>query len=201
MSARNVRIVFCVVAAAALAGCGGGGGSGADTQSSSSAVSDEVQSNTTNKAHPTTIMVDGCAVEEYQAAMLEYVNAARSKARSCGSEDFPPAPPVQYSCAIQGAATEHSQDMATNNFFSHTGSDGLRVGDRVTATGYDWSVVGENIAAGYDQVDGVMKAWLESPGHCRNIMDARFQEFAVKRVDTTTADYPNYWTQVFADPR
>lgn len=150
-----------------------------------------------------TIVVDGCEVEEYQAAMLEYVNAARSKARYCGSEYFEATVQVEYNCPINGAAEKHSRDMASNNFFSHYGSDGLRVGDRITETGYQWSVAGENIAAGYDDVASVMKGWLNSPGHCENIMDPRFTEFAVERVDAdeSVADYRNYWTQVYATPR
>ncbi|TNE96465.1 MAG: CAP domain-containing protein, partial [Gammaproteobacteria bacterium] len=73
--------------------------------------------------------------------------------------------------------------------------------DRITETGYQWSVAGENIAAGYDKVSTVMKGWLNSPGHCKNIMDPRFSEFAVERVNASSADYDNYWTQVFAKPR
>ncbi len=91
--------------------------------------------------------------------------------------------------------------MAENNFFSHTGSDGLSVSGRVTATGYDWSAVGENIAAGQSTVDQVMQSWLDSEGHCKNIMSDQFDEFAVSRVDTDSADYDHYWTQVFAAPQ
>ncbi|WP_336366363.1 CAP domain-containing protein [Marinobacter sp. C2H3] len=203
MSGFSLRFLMMVLAVAALSGCGGGGGSGGASggSTSASAVSDEVAVNAKAQDKPATITLNGAEVEEYQAAMLEYVNAARSQARNCGSERFDAAPPLQYNGVIQGAADEHTQDMATNNFFSHTGSDGLRVGGRVTKTGYAWSVVGENIAAGYDSVKAVMDAWVASPGHCANIMDPRFTEFAVKRMDATGADYPNYWTQVFAEAR
>ncbi|MCG7201261.1 CAP domain-containing protein [Marinobacter pelagius] len=164
-------------------------------------MSDNSELNRSAAAQPVTIQVNGCEVEEYQAAMLEYVNAARTRGRQCGSEFFPAVEPLQYNCPIEAAATKHSNDMADNNFFSHIGSDGLRVGGRVTETGFEWSVVGENIAAGFDDVQSVMNGWLDSPGHCRNIMDARFTGVSVVRVDTRTADYPNYWTQVFAKPR
>ncbi|MGF2736215.1 CAP domain-containing protein [Marinobacter sp. DUT-1] len=164
-------------------------------------MSDTNDQNRSAATEPATILVDGCEVREYQAAMLEYVNAARTQGRECGSEYFPAVEPLVYNCPIEAAATKHSNDMAENNFFSHIGSDGLRVGGRVTETGYEWSVVGENIAAGYDDVEAVMTGWLESPGHCRNIMDSRFTGIAVVRVNARAADYPNYWTQVFARPR
>lgn len=180
-----------------ISGCGGSGGGG----SSATAVSDNNELNPAATSAPATILVDGCEVQEYQAAMLEYVNAARRQGRQCGSVFFPPVEPLVYNCPIQPAAAGHSRDMAENNFFSHVGSDGLRVGGRVTETGYEWSVVGENIAAGFDDVASVMKGWLDSPGHCQNIMDERFTGVSVVRVDSRTADYPNYWTQVFAKPR
>jgi len=192
------RLLFFVLSTVLIAGCGGGSGGG---DSSASAVSDSTERNRSAPEEPVTILVNGCEVQEYQAAMLEYVNAARSQGRQCGAEFFPAVEPLVYNCPVEGAASKHSNDMAQNNFFSHTGSDGLRVGDRVTETGYEWSVVGENIAAGFDDVESVMTGWMESPGHCRNIMDSRFTGVAVVRVDSRTADYPNYWTQVFDRPR
>jgi len=193
-----LRLLFFVLSAVAVTGCGGGSGGGS---SSPPAISDNNAENRSAPAKPATVLVDGCEVREYQAAMLEYVNAARTQGRQCGSEFYPAVSALEYSCPIEAAATKHSNDMAENNFFSHIGSDGLRVGGRVTETGNEWSVVGENIAAGFDDVESVMDGWLESPGHCRNIMDARFTGVSVVRVDTRSADYPNYWTQVFAKPR
>ncbi|MGF2686196.1 CAP domain-containing protein [Marinobacter sp. DUT-3] len=193
-----------LMSAVFLTACGGGGGgssSSSDSGRSSAVANDSEISQETQTGGAETVVIAGCEVDQYQADMLEKVNAARASARSCGSEQFAAAEPLTYNCPIEGAATHHSNDMADHNFFSHTGSDGLRVGARVTATGYEWSVVGENIAAGYDDVDTVVQAWLDSPGHCRNIMDSRFSQFAVDRVDATGADYENYWTQVFATPR
>jgi len=202
---NNYLTAYAVLMSAVLlTACGGGGGgssSSADSDRSSAVANTSETSEETQTGSSDTVVIAGCEVDQYQADMLEKVNAARASARSCGSEQFAAAEPLTYNCPIEGAATHHSNDMATHNFFSHTGSDGLRVGARVTATGYEWSVVGENIAAGYDDVDTVVQAWLDSPGHCRNIMDSRFSQFAVDRVDATGADYDNYWTQVFATPR
>ncbi|MGM0769112.1 MAG: CAP domain-containing protein [Pseudomonadota bacterium] len=201
----NLTLSALAVSVVLLAGCGGGGGSGGSSSSDSGRASAVADSSETSPAaevaESETVVIAGCEVDQYQAAMLERVNAARATARSCGSESFAAAQPLTYNCPIEGAAVSHSNDMATHNFFSHIGSDGLRVGARVTATDFSWSVVGENIAAGYDEVGAVMEAWLESPGHCRNIMDPRFTEFAVTRVDAANADYDNYWTQVFATPQ
>ena len=94
-------------------------------------------------------------------------------------------------------------DMANNNFFSHTGSDGKSVDTRATRAGYTWSAVGENIAAGIplSSVSAVMEAWLKSPGHCANIMSSTYTEFGAAKISNPSSTYNAYWTQVFARPR
>ena len=54
----------------------------------------------------------------------------------------------------------HSQDMADNNYFSHTGSEGSGLEDRAAAVNYYTFPLGENIAAGYDSVRETVLAWM-----------------------------------------
>ena len=64
---------------------------------------------------------------------------------------------------LRAAARAHAMDMAQNDFFSHTGSGGSSVADRATATGYLWTTVGENIAAGQGRVfDPISVDFIES---------------------------------------
>jgi uncharacterized protein YkwD len=72
-------------------------------------------------------IASGCELDGYRTLMLEQVNAARAKARECGSERYTAVQSLSYSCQLDEAAARHSQDMATHNFFSHSGSDGLGV--------------------------------------------------------------------------
>jgi len=145
-------------------------------------------------------VIDRC-MSENDKQMLTQVNAARSRPRNCGSEDYPATTALSWHCTLEDVAYAHSRDMGDYNFFSHTGSDGLTVGDRVTNAGYDWSAVGENIAAGQQTIDIVMAAWLDSPGHCANIMNPVYTEFGAASYRVDGSDYPIYWTQVFARPR
>ncbi len=109
--------------------------------------------------------------------------------------------PLAVNAALSEAADGHSADMAAKNFFSHVGSDGDRVGDRVDDAGYDWTWVGENIAAGYATPDEVVAAWFDSPGHRLNMLSPHYTEIGVGFVDDGNADrYGEYWTQVFAAP-
>jgi uncharacterized protein YkwD len=132
--------------------------------------------------------------------VLRLVNQARAAGRNCGGGYgyFGPTHRVIWDGRLAQAAQRHSRDMASHNFFSHTGSDGTQVDDRIDDTGYDWRTCGENIAAGYGTIRAVVNAWLASPGHCANIMDPDFQEMGLGKASNAGSDYGTYWTQVFA---
>ncbi|PSU49091.1 CAP domain-containing protein [Photobacterium frigidiphilum] len=137
----------------------------------------------------------------FQNEMLTAVNAARATQQNCGGTIMPPVPALTWDAQLEQAAYTHSNDMANYDFFSHTGSDGSSVSTRVTAQGYTWSSVGENIAAGQKDVDAVMTSWIDSPGHCLNIMSANFTQMGASFVTNSSTQYGIYWTQVFAKPR
>jgi uncharacterized protein YkwD len=146
---------------------------------------------------PTPPAVDAtCGLPNFQADWLQQVNAARAVARTCGGVLRPAAPALSWSATLQTAANRHSTDMAVNNFFSHTGSDGSSVGVRATEAGYNWHGVGENIAAGQSNVSVVMNGWLGSTGHCNNIMGASYTEVALACVARPGTTYGKYWTMV-----
>lgn len=133
--------------------------------------------------------------------LVSLVNTARTIARSCGASQHAATSPVSWSSKLETAAQSHSDDMAFEDFFSHTGSDGSTVANRVTATAYSWRTVGENIYAGFAEAERAMTAWLDSPGHCRNIMDPDFKEVGMAVVVSSTSTYQAYWTQVFGAQR
>ncbi len=144
-------------------------------------------------------VIDQC-MSDLDIEMLAAVNAARQVQRYCG-EDFQPAVgKLRWNCLLQESAIVHSLDMATHDFFSHTGSDGSSVADRVTLTGYSWQSVGENLAAGQRTVTQVMEGLLASPGHCVNIMYETFTEFGFGYRTNDDTYYKRYWTQNFARP-
>ena len=149
---------------------------------------------------PTTQTVMDACMTDINREMLGQINDARAQTRSCGSDSAPAVAPLAWNCTLASVAEQHSADMADNNFFSHTGSDGSSIGTRLTNAGYNWRAAGENIAAGQSSVSEVMVAWLESPGHCENIMNSNFREVGAAMVENGNADYQRYWTQNFARP-
>ncbi|WP_082353803.1 CAP domain-containing protein [Marinagarivorans algicola] len=145
-------------------------------------------------------VIDTC-MDERDIAMLDSVNNARSQSRVCGNDAKPATTPLRWNCLVEQAAQIHSDDMANNNFFDHSGSDGSDTGDRLTRVGYNYRGWGENIAAGQRNVTSVMQGWLDSPGHCRNLMSASHQEFGLGYTLNNNTTYNHYWTQKFASPQ
>lgn len=135
-------------------------------------------------------------------AILAGVNAARASARSCGAQQFGPAPPVSWNPQLGEAALAHSRDMAARRYFSHRARDGSQPADRATRAGYAWQRVGENIAFGQSTPGEAVAGWLDSPGHCANIMNPGFTEMgAAYGVSADKRSGIVYWTQVFGRPR
>lgn len=139
-----------------------------------------------------------CAEPGLREAILQHVNAARARGASCGGQFFGPARPVAWNQQLVSAASGHSRDMAENNYFDHHSLRGTRPAQRVQATGYKWRSVAENIAAGMLDSRSVMKNWMDSPGHCVNIMDAKYTEIGVACIARPGTTYGEYWTMVLA---
>ncbi|MBW9260226.1 MAG: Ig-like domain-containing protein [Candidatus Thiodiazotropha sp. (ex. Lucinisca nassula)] len=142
--------------------------------------------------------IDAC-MDESDKLMLTLVNNARAVSRYCGGTRYGAVEAIAWQCQLETAAQNHSTSMADHDFFDHTGLDGSSPGDRITAAGYDWRAYAENIAAGYNDEEAVMTAWLESPGHCANIMNTSVTEIGAGMAENASARYRIYWTQDFAD--
>ncbi len=125
-----------------------------------------------------------------KAVMLDLINKARLTGCNCGTTVMPPVNPVTWNNQLSQAAYDHSKDMLAQNYFSHTAKNGSDPGTRITNAGYIWRAYGENIAFGYTGEQTVMEGWLNSEGHCKNIMNASFKEIGAGREG-------NYWTQEF----
>ncbi len=138
--------------------------------------------------------------EEIKREMLDLINTVRGEPRQCGGERFGAAPPVDWDEQLQHAASAHSNAMAQAGFFSHTGPEGDTPWERVEAAGYAARATGENIAAGYSESNGVVETWLESPGHCANLMRPEFTEVGVACSREPDSEYGTYWTLKLAAP-
>jgi uncharacterized protein YkwD len=132
---------------------------------------------------------------------LQLVNEVRARGARCGERTFAPAPPVKLSDTLAGVAFGHATDMARHNYFEHEDRTGHSPADRVRAVGYQEKLVGENIAYGPKSADEVVKGWLDSPGHCENIMDPRFAEMGIAFAAGQSAKRGLYWVQLLVAPK
>jgi uncharacterized protein YkwD len=133
--------------------------------------------------------------------LLVRVNEARATPRSCGTQAFGAAPPVAWNDTLARAALGHSQDMAAKRYFSHKEPGGSDPAQRATRAGYRWTRISENIASGQHSVAQAVADWLDSPGHCANIMNPAFTEMgAAWAVNPSNENQTPYWTQMFGRP-
>ena len=132
--------------------------------------------------------------------VLGRLNNIRSEGGRCGGSEFPPGEPLTRSPALDEAARAHAEDMARNSFLAHTGSDGSNPGERAARAGYDWRVVAENVASGQTSPDDIAATWLESPGHCANLRDAKYFETGIAYALNPGDGRDIYWVQVYANP-
>jgi uncharacterized protein YkwD len=124
------------------------------------------------------------------AQVVALTNAERAKA-GCG--------PLAVDATLTSVAQAHSQDMASNDYFSHDSQDGRTPFARMTAAGYRYSTAAENIAAGQRTAQDVMTGWMNSPGHKANILNCALTQIGVGHA--TGGSYGVYWTQDFGTPR
>ncbi len=138
------------------------------------------------------------ATSAFEERVLALVNQRRAAGATCGSTRFPPTHPLTMNGDLVTAARDHSQDMADQNYFSHTSLDGRTMSQRIRNAGYTGaSPWGENIAAGQSTPESVTDGWMRSEGHCRNIMSGSYRAIGVGYVYRADSIYRHYWTQNF----
>ena len=142
------------------------------------------------------------AEKSFNDRILDALNAARAVPRTCGTVAYPAAGPLRWQVQAEQAALVQAQYLQQNNLFTHTGAGGSSVGDRLSATGYVWQAVGENLAAGYTDFATVLQGWIASPGHCVNVMNGNYVDVGVVLVQGTSSNtYRTYWAMVSGKPR
>ena len=95
--------------------------------------------------------------------------------------------PLKISPGLIAAAEKQSKYQSRNDQMSHDGSNGSSVSDRVKEIYGLTLPVAENVAHNQKTVEDVMRSWIHSKGHYRNIINPRYNLFGayMKRL---------YWT-------
>jgi len=89
-------------------------------------------------------------------------------------------PALKESLILDVSAQVKVENMFKNQYFAHDSPAGLGVGDLAESAGYDFLIIGENLALGnFENDQALVQAWMDSPGHRANILNANYQEIGV----------------------
>ncbi len=103
--------------------------------------------------------------------------------------------PLRHSVPLRRAARGHTVEMALAGVMSHQLPGEPKFSTRITRAGYTgWRLVAENVARGFSGPAAVVRAWMNSPGHRRNILNCRLRDLGVGVV---LQDGQLWWTQDF----
>ncbi|QCJ41110.1 sporulation protein [Bacillus sp. S3] len=101
-------------------------------------------------------------------------------------------PALKVDLTLSKMAHEKSRDMSANGYFSHTSPTYGSPFDMMKKYGITYRSAGENIAMGQRTPEEVVKAWMNSEGHRKNILSPNYNYIGVGYVSQG-----NYWTQEF----
>ncbi|TYR81240.1 SafA/ExsA family spore coat assembly protein [Priestia megaterium] len=124
--------------------------------------------------------------QTFEEQVVKLVNAERTKV---GLK------PLKSNWEVARVARYKSQDMIDQHYFSHTSPTYGSPFDMMKNFGIKYRTAGENIAAGQATPDAVVKAWMNSDGHRKNILSSQFTEIGVGYAKG--GSYGHYWTQMF----
>lgn len=89
-------------------------------------------------------------------------------------------PSLRENQKLNKAAESKLQDMFSQQYFEHDSPQGITPADVIKKAGYQFLLVGENLALGNFKNDQLLvEAWMNSPGHRANILHGKFREIGV----------------------
>jgi len=143
------------------------------------------------------VVVNAQKASDVELEHFQLLNELRAKGFTCpGGQKYEPNPtPLKFDCRLRQASYLHSEDMAVQDYFSHTSKNGRSPWDRAKAQNVN--AMAENIAAGRSGAKDVLTQWENSDGHCRGMMNPSARIFGVGRAYNSGSKYRYYWTQMF----
>ncbi|CAF2825896.1 unnamed protein product [Rotaria sp. Silwood2] len=135
------------------------------------------------------------SASDFEQRVLELTNEARRSGRWCGWSWYSATTPLQWNNLLGNAARGHAEDMLAHNYFSHNSLDGRTPWDRMLEAGYPGNCAGGENIAGNSSPAAAVQAWIDSSGHCANLMNSEFKTLGVGQA--SGGAYGGYWVQKF----
>jgi uncharacterized protein YkwD len=111
-------------------------------------------------------------------------------------------PALKESPNLDASAAVKARDMFANQYFEHTSPSGIGVKDLAENAGYEFIIIGENLAMGnFESDQALVDAWMNSPGHRENILNPNYTDIGVW-VEKGTFEGKTTWMAVqhFGEP-
>ena len=125
----------------------------------------------------------------YQSIEQQVVNLVNAERAKAGLK------PLTSHWELARVARFKSEDMRDNRYFDHNSPIYGTPFQMMKSFGINYRSAGENIAAGQTTAESVMQAWMNSPGHKKNILSPNFTHIGVGYAKG--GSYGHYWTQQF----
>ena len=91
--------------------------------------------------------------------------------------------PLTLNSQLSAAALAKAQDMFDNQYWAHTSPEGKQPWDFIKAANYKYKVAGENLARDFYHTSDMVQAWMNSPTHKDNIVNAQYEQIGVAVVN------------------
>lgn len=91
--------------------------------------------------------------------------------------------PLTVSKLLTDSANQKATDMVVNGYFAHTSPAGHTPWYWFNKVGYQFAYAGENLALDFGESSDVENAWLNSPTHRANVLNAHFSEIGIAAVE------------------
>lgn len=92
-------------------------------------------------------------------------------------------PAVSENEALDKAAEFKARNMFEENYWAHFAPSGKTPWDFILGTGYRFTFAGENLAKNFYSSDEVVAAWMASPTHRDNLLNAKYKDIGIAVVE------------------
>jgi uncharacterized YkwD family protein/spore coat assembly protein SafA len=126
------------------------------------------------------------SIKSVERQVIELTNQERQKAGLS---------PLQLDWQLSRVARYKSRDMRDTGYFAHRSPQYGSPFDMMKSFNVQYSSAGENIAVGQTSPEQVVREWMNSPGHRKNILNGTYTYIGVGYAKG--GSYGTYWTQMF----
>lgn len=95
--------------------------------------------------------------------------------------------PLKENSVLSEAALAKGNDMLAKGYWAHFAPDGTTPWSFFLSFGYKYKYAGENLARDFSDASSAVNAWMNSPTHRENILNANYQDIGIGIVEGNLA--------------